>query len=554
MSLALSPQNLKVYADILGLLWKYGNREAFKAIGLDKLPGFSGDDDDDTAGPEDLADDFEELGPTYVKIGQVLSAQLNILPPEYMEAMSRLQDHVKPFPFPEAVDVIEHGIGEPIRSVFAHIDQAPIGSASLGQVYKAELLDGSIVAVKVQRPGASQQVDQDFDALTHLASAIDALTEERYGLYNVARHTHKQIQEELDYKSEASNITKLRSLMADEPSIVVPGVYRSLCSERVIVMEFIEGKKVTSLTPRELDDIDGEAIASTVFKKYLDHILVEGFFHADPHPGNVLMDPKGRCVLLDVGMVGRVPPRMRGRLTQLVLAIVDGRGEDVAETAIEIGEVKQKFSRDDFTRDIAELVLQRDTESIRRVSIGDTVLEIASLCGEHHLVVPPLLSTIGKTLLNLDQLGEVLSPDFNPASQVRSHTGSILWKDIWQYISPSILIGETFEIERFLRVLPRRVSQIVDTLAREDKGFRIDAIDEDRLINGFEKIANRITHGLIIAALFISGAMIMNVEEVGWRFGGIPAVSWAMFIVAGGWVLAIIAGMLIFDQKKKKDR
>jgi len=553
MSLALSPQNLKVYSTILGLLWKYGNREAFKAIGLDKLPGFSGKDQDETAGPEDLADDFEKLGPTYVKIGQVLSAQLNILPPEYMDAMSRLQDHVKPFPFEEAVDVIEHGIGEPIRSVFAHIDQAPIGSASLGQVYKAQLLDGTTVALKVQRPGAGKQVDQDFDALTHLAGAIDRLTEERYGLREVARHTHHQIKEELDYKAEASNIAKLRSLMNDEPLIVVPGVFRSLCADRVIVMEYIDGKKVTALSPREMDRIDGETIASTVFKKYLDHILVEGFFHADPHPGNVLIDGQGRCVLLDVGMVGRVPPRMRGLLTQLVLAIVDGRGEDVAEVAIEIGEVKNKFTRDAFTRDIGELVLQRHTESIKRVSIGDTVLEIASLCGEHHLVVPPLLSTIGKTLLNLDQLGEVLCPEFNPASQIRKHTGSILWKDVWRMISPTVLIGETFEIERFVRVLPRRLSQIVDTLAREDKGFRIDAIDEDRLISGFNKIANRITHGLIIAALLIAGAMIMNVDRVGWRLGGVPALSWAMFVVAGLWIVFIVGGMFLFDFEKQKD-
>lgn len=552
MSTVVSPKNLGVYRNILALIWKHGNRQALETLGLTRLPEFLLPSDSDTRpGPGDLADDLEKLGPTYIKIGQVLSAQLNVLPPEYMEAMSRLQDDVKPTPFDELVPVIEAGIGEPFRSVFRDVDTGPLGSASLGQVYRAELLDGTAVAIKVQRPGAAERVAEDFDALMHVARTLDGLTRSRYALESMCEHTRQQIEAELDYTREATNLATMRRLMRDEPRVRVPRPYRSLCSKQVLVMDFMPGERLTDLSPRRIDELDGDDLANRLFKKYLDHILVEGFFHADPHPGNVLVDDENRILLLDLGMAGRIAPQLRADLTQLVLAIVDGRGEDVADLAIGIGSPQAGFSRDAFRRAISDLVLVHYNHSIDAMNIGDVVLQIAQKCGEHRVNIPPILSTVGKALLNLDQLGQVLSPGFNPRDAIQQHTSPILWQDLLKAISPVTYAGQAFEVRRLVQQLPRQFGSVLDTLAREDKGFKIDAIDERELINGFEKIANRITYGLIIAALFISGAMIMNIDSTTWRLGGIPWLSWLLFLAGGFGIVLVLGGIALFKGTKK---
>ena len=550
MSLVIAPENLKVYKNILGLIWRHGNREALAAIGLGKLAGKQ--DDDSKADAASLADDLEALGPTYIKIGQLLSTQLSLLPPEYMEAMARLQDDIEPLPFPDLLPIIESSLHAPIKSVFRDIDTTPLGSASLGQVHRGVLLDGREVAIKVQRPGAPDQIAHDFEGLRHVAKTLDGLTEQRYNLEVMIEHTRKQIEAELDYRKEASNLRHMRRLMSDEQRIVVPQPIAGLDSEKVLVMEYVIGEKLTELTPRRIDELDGEKLAQTIFKKYLDHILVEGFYHADPHPGNVLIDDRDRVLLLDLGMVGRLAPRFRERLTQLVLAIVDGRGEDVAETAIQMGDPQPGYDRDAFAREIGELVLDFYSESIDGMNLGEVVLKIAGTCGRHHVQIPPQLSTIGRTLLHLDKLGQTLDPGFNPAQAVRSHTLPIAWQDFWQAINPNVLFGETFEIKRLAQLLPHRLNTILDLLARDDRGFKIDAIDEDRLIHGVEKIANRITYGLIVAALFIGGAMVAGIEDMPLEFFGLSILSWLMFAAGTLGTALILGGMAIFNSHRDK--
>ena len=582
MSLALSPSNLKVYRDILGLVWRHGNREALDAIGIGKLVDKVREDD--APGPDDLAKDLEKLGPTYIKIGQILSTQLNVLPPAYMEAMARLQDHVEPLPPPVIHGLIEDAFGRPASEVYAEFDDEPLGSASISQVHRAVTHGGEVVAVKVQRPKAKQQIARDFDALAHVAETIDGLTHSRYELEVMLDHTRGQLELELDFNKEAANLQRMRELLADTPEIRVPRAHLGLSTERVLTMEFIAGDTVIDAKDRlragrpedrstevreaavavgpvgagvavaqeRSDAVNGPGLAQVIFKKYLEHILIEGFFHGDPHPGNVLIDDENRLALLDLGMVGRVDPRMRERLLQLVLGIVNGRGEQVADVALQIGSPRRGCDQEAFKREISGLVLAKHEDRIDGLRIGEVVLEIARLCGEQRVSLPPVLTVIGKTLLNLDQLGQSLDPRFDPSATIRDHTWPLVGMATRKAVEPTDLIAQALGVKRFLEVAPARLDRLLNNLAREDRGIKIDAIDENRLIAGFEKIANRISHGVMIASFFVAGALIMNVRHPGPMLLGLPVLSWVLFS-AGIVGLSILLGATAFLVDKKKD-
>ncbi len=551
----MHPKDLLVYHNILKLVWKYGNRELLKSMGfekhLDKDDQDTNDAKDHTA--EDFAADLEKLGPTYIKIGQILATQLPILPAEYKQAMERLQDDVEPLDFnTEIVPVIESELGSPVMSVFEQIDTLPIGAGSLGQVHTATLKDGRKVAVKVQRPGARENVNDNFRALEHVASTLDNLTDHRYGFVDVLDHTRQTLLEELDFRHEAANLTAIGRSLQKEQCIVVPSPITGMSKRRLLVMTYHGGEKVTDLTPRRIAELDGASLSSSLFRSYLYQILVKGTFHADPHPGNVLLDDQGRIVLLDLGMVGHLSPNLREMLTQLVLAIADGRGDQAADIVIRIGEADRTYDHMHFTQRINSLVMQCRQNNTEGIDLGRVLLDIANICAQNRVRIPPIFSTIGKALLNLDELVSILAPTFNPSDSVRKYASKILTRHFRRSFSRMRMYDAAIEISRLFEEAPRRINKLLDTIVRQDRGFKIDAIDEEQLIQGFEKIANRITLGLIVAALYLSGAMIMNVEHAGPRIFGIPLLSILLFVAAFAGTWMIFMAMYFKRSSRKK--
>ena len=515
MGISLKPQHLKRYQQIAWLFVKYGRSDLVKESGLEEaLTAEQRISPKEAAKADELADDLEKLGPTFVKLGQLLSTRVELMPRAYLEALTRLQDKVEPFGFEEVEKIVTAELGVRLSKAFLEFEATPIASASLGQVHRARLRDGRPVAVKVQRPNIREQMVDDLEALEEIAEFLDKHTElgKRYEFSRMLEELRKSLMRELDYRQEAHNLTVFREQMKSFDRLIVPAPITDYCTSRVLTMEYVPGKKITEMSPLARLEFDGEALAEQLFRAYLNQILVEGFFHADPHPGNVFITRDYRIALIDLGMVGRIMPRLQEDLLQLLLAMSEGRGEEAAEIAIKIGELRREFDQPELTRRISDIVAQQKTATVEQMQVGRLVLEVTQTAAECEIRVPSELTMLGKTLLNLDQVARALAPEFNPTASIRRNAAAILQQRVLKSLSPANLFSGVLELKDLIQRLPLRVNKFLDALANNEFKVSVDAIDEKTLIIGFQKIANRITVGLIIASLIIGAALLMRVE------------------------------------------
>jgi len=560
MPISLKPKHLARYTDLARLLVKYGRRDLVEGSGLeDALPrderaqrNGTASDDADAA---QLADDLEELGPTYIKLGQLLSTRADILPLAYMDALGRLQDRVEPFSSAEAEQIIQAELGVRMSKLFETFDAEPIAAASLGQVHRATLRDGRPVAVKVQRPGIRKRIMTDLEALDEIARFIDERTElgRRYGMSGMLNEFRASLMRELDYMREAQNLAVFRDNMREFPRIVVPAPIMDYTTARVLTMEWIDGRKITDVAPVRLIEIDGAELGDTLFEAYLKQILVDGIFHADPHPGNVFLTDDDRIALIDLGMVGYVTESMQEKLLKLLIAISDGKGEEAAATAASMGERLEDFNRQKYTREISNLVAMHRDSTMGEMDIGRVVVEITRISGENGARQPVELTMLGKTLLNLDRVATTLAPDFRVNDAIRRNAGSIMRRRMLRQMSPTQALAGALEINQFVQELPGRLNRLFDRVADNRIRIKVDAIDETELITGIQKIANRITMGLVLAALIIGAAMLMRVETA-FTILGYPALAMLLFLgaVVGG--VALLYNIVAHDRKSRKIR
>jgi predicted unusual protein kinase regulating ubiquinone biosynthesis (AarF/ABC1/UbiB family) len=549
MGISLKPQHLKRYKDIAWLLMKYGRSDLVKSAGLDALdqPSPSAQ----TAPPEarELADDLEKLGPTFVKLGQLLSTRPDVLPPAYLAALTRLQDKVEPFDFDEVERIVNAELGARMSKAFADFDPVPMAAASLGQVHRATLRDGRLVAVKVQRPGVREQVAADLEALADIAQFMDSHTQAgaRYQFAGLLAEFRKSLVRELDYRQEAANLDTLRTNLAAFESIVVPAPVHDFTTERVLTMEYVSGTKITDLSQVVRLEIDGAVLAEELFRAYLQQILVDGFFHADPHPGNVFLTADGRVALIDLGMVAHVAPRLQDHLLQLLLAVSEGRSDDATAVALKLGERRPHFDEPKLTRAVADLVARHQNATLENIQVGAVVLEMARTAADCGLAMPPELTMLGKTLLNLDEVGRTLDPSFNPNAAVRRHASDMMRQRLLQSASPGNLFSAMLDAKEFAERLPGRVNRILDLVAGNEVKLKVDAIDEKHLMMGLQKIANRITLGLLLAALIVGAALLMQVET-SFRILGYPGLAIVFFLLAATGACALMFSILFGDE------
>jgi predicted unusual protein kinase regulating ubiquinone biosynthesis (AarF/ABC1/UbiB family) len=561
----LSESHLKRYRQIAALLWKYGRSDlaqqmsAEEGFGVDKPPAAAGPTPEGgpppagQASPEHLADDLEAMGPTYVKLGQVLAGRPDLLPEAYSKALARLQDKVKPFAYAEVEAIVMAELGVRISKAFSRFDSEPVAAASLGQVHRAALRDGRAVVVKVQRPNIRQQIAEDFEVLEEIAGFLDSHTAmgRRQRFLAILQEFRLTIQQELNYEREAHNLITLGQNLKEFKLIQVPQPVPDYSTRSILTMEEVQGRKITALGPLALLDLKGAPLAEEVFKAYLQQVLVDGLFHADPHPGNIFITDDGRIALIDLGMVGHTGPAMQENLLKILLAISEGNGGAAADIAIRMSEKLENFAAPEFRRRITQMVALRRDQGLEQLNVGRSLLEVSSVAQENGLIVPSELVLLGKTMLQLDEVGRILDPTFDANASIRRHVATLMAQRLRKDLTQGSLYSSLLEMKDFTTGLPSRLNRILDAVTNSELEVRVKATDAKMVIDGLQKIANRITMGIVLAGMIVGASLLMRVATPSQLFG-YPRLAILCFIAAATGGLWLVLGIFISDRKDRK--
>lgn len=552
MGISLSSDRLSKYKDIAMLILKHGRKDLFDKANSPLIPE-EDLDEEGKGNPEELAKDLEAMGPTFIKLGQLLSTRADFLPPAYLEALAKLQDNIDPFPFETVEEIVSSELKVRISKAFLEFDREPLAAASLGQVHKAILRNGQRVAVKVQRPDIGKTILEDLNALEDIVTTLEKHTEtaKKYSFVDILAEFKKTLISELDYRLEAQNLVRLSGYLKDYEDIIIPQPIEDYCSGKVLTMDYVRGTKITSLSPLTRLDFDGRKLGEDLFKAYLDQVLIHGFFHADPHPGNVFLTDDKRIALIDLGMVARIDPYMREKLLKLLLHISEGRGRDAADVAMELGTITEYFNKEMFVKRVSEFVVKTQDATLQQIQVGRVVVELTRIAADNGIRASSELTMLGKTLLNLDLIGRTLVPDFDPNEIIREHTESITRRHLMKTFSAGNIISSVLELREFVTLLPKRLNTILEGLLDNQFEIKIKAFDDRGLIDNLQKIANRITVGLILAALIIGAALLMRVES-SFKILGYPGFAMILFIAAAGIGFILVILILISDRGYKK--
>jgi ubiquinone biosynthesis protein len=542
---------LKRYKDIALLLAKYSQPGTRNRFGFDPPASANA-----KGKAQELPDDLERLGPTFVKLGQLLSSRADLLPHQFLKPLSRLQDKVKPFPYPDVEFIIENELGAKISKLFSHFDPTPMAAASLGQVHRAALHDGRAVVVKVQRPNIHEQIREDFAALEEIAKVLHRHTEfgQRHELVKVLEEFEATIAHELDYRREAANMVTLSKNLREFKHIRIPLPVHSYTTHKVLTMDYIEGTKITELSPLTSLDLDGRALAEELFQAYLKQVLLDGTFHADPHPGNVFLTTD-RCIgLIDLGMVGYTTPALQDNLLKLLLAVSEGDSDEAADVAIRMSTTTTDFDESQFRHKVGQLVAEQlSNNTLGQMDLGKTLLEVSRSAAETGLFVPVELTLLGKTLLQLDEVGRALSPDFDPNESVRRNAANILNRRVKSSLTEGKLFSSLLDAKQFIGALPSRLNKILDAVGNAELNVNVKPSETNFLMESFQKVANRITTGLILASLIIGAALLMRIET-NFRIFGYPGLAILCFIFAAAGGIWLLLNILWQDHKSKRQQ
>jgi ubiquinone biosynthesis protein len=487
---------------------------------------------------------IEELGPTYVKLGQVLSTRPDLIPIEFTKELSRLQDKVPPFPFEAVKTTIEEEFGKPLEDLFTFIDKTPFASASIGQVHRAQLEDDEMVAVKVQRPGIKKNIEIDLEIMLHMATLVERNIKEMalYRPVKIVEEFARTLEREIDYTIEAGSIERFSRHFLADPNVYIPKVYREKSTDRVLTMELVDGIKVSEIDKLETAGLDLKMITDRGADFYLKQVFELGFFHADPHPGNIFILPENIVCLIDFGMTGSVNLETREDFVDLIDGIINRQESKVTQVLLKLTQWEEEPPIKQLERDVSDFMGQHLYRPLKEIEVGKLLNHLLELASRHFLIIAPDIFLMMKTLTMMEGVAMTLDPDFDMIAKAepfikriklaRFHPGRIA-EDMLQLGSQLMQFGRQFPKD--ILEITRLMRQQKLALKMEHKGFETMLATHDR-------ISNRISFSIIIAALIIGSALIV-ISEIPPLFYGISLIGIILFSTAaimGIWLLIAI--------------
>ena len=476
---------------------------------------------------------LEDLGPTFVKMGQMMSLRPDLLPAALVRELRKLQDEVSPLPFSEVRAVVEKNLDRPLEDTFSEFDREPVASASLSQVHRSVLRDvDQIVCVTVQRPNIRKVIEKDLDILDAVAVRLHERSEDLrpYDLPNLARETRRSFLGEIDFHREATHLKIARALRRDDNEAYIPAVYETYSTGEILVMEFVEGTKIKDL------DIDGLSDPGAIARKGLTtaakQVFEDGFFHADPHPGNLLLsEEKGLC-LLDWGMVGRLTENDRYELFHLINSVVERDSASLADALISITTSHTDVDRWALERGLLEILDYYGSLPLKDINVGKLLLDMTAILRSHRLRLPPDLVIMIRALVTAEGAARLIYPDLNVVLEVQGYVRQLATRQVKPGILWRRLRSSVSQFITVQRQVPRRLAQIANKIERGELAIRFEHENLGGLIHALENTASRLTLGIIIGAMVIGSSMIIT-TGAGPSLFGFPALGMVGYLFSG---------------------
>ncbi|MEW9676777.1 AarF/ABC1/UbiB kinase family protein [Lentibacillus sp. L22] len=481
---------------------------------------------------------LEELGPTFVKMGQFASTRPDLLPDDIIRELEKLQDEVPPFPFENVQELIEQELGMPLNKIFRTFDETPLGAASIGQVHHAVLKSGEQVAVKVQRPQIEKDMKTDLEILRKLAVLAEFRLEwaAQYQISEIVDEFANAILAELDYNVEGRNAEKITKQFSDHPHIQIPKVYWKYCSKKVLTMEYIDGIKLNKLEELSEKGYNKRILAERVANAIFHQVFMEGFFHGDPHPGNVAVLPDETIVFMDFGMVGRLTPEMKANFASLVISMMRDNTDGVIKAISRMGLVPDDVNIQLLRSDVDQLRVKYYDIPLKEVSIGEAVNDLFAVAHRHYIQIPPDLTLLGKTLLTLEAMVERLDPDIS-IMKLAEPFGRKLFRE---RLNPKNWVETAFhqwtEYGEIIADIPKNIRELTSMVKKGKLPIEISLEKSEIFLKKLDRISNRLSFSIVL----LSFSIIMVGLIVGSALSGQSSILWRLPAIEIGFVVAIL--------------
>jgi ubiquinone biosynthesis protein len=535
-------RHIERYVEILTVLFKYGFGDLISSLKIEQYIDlgrrvFSGKEReklDSLSRPERLRMALEELGPTFIKLGQVLSARADLLPNEFIRELTKLQDDVPPVPHEEVEKVLSTELKGTQNELFRDVEREPLAAASIGQVHLAHLADGEAVALKVQRPGIRRTVEVDLEILFHLATLMEKHLEgwDFHRPTKIVEEFAHILGREMDYTVEAANMEHFAHLFRDDPNIYVPKVFREATTSKLLTMEYIQGIRSSSLDLLRRRGYDLVEIAHRGGDLILKQIFVHGFFHADPHPGNLLILPGNMICFLDMGMVGRLDRESREDLADLLMGLAGRDAPAVTDALLTITSWDTEPDRNVLERDVGEFMDRHFYKPLKELEFGKLIHQLFDMASKHYLRLPPDILFLIKAFNALESLGRGLDPEFDIIERARPFVEQVQRERLHPRRLAEDLVGYSSQILRLAKTLPGDVQATLKLVRQGHLKIGFEHKGLEPLLTTLDRTSNRLAFAVVIAALIIGSSLIIH-ADIPPRWHDVPLIGLVGFIIAG---------------------